>query len=160
MTILKSVKWFFEDKLGKVQHYFEVKKCKRLYPDYEDNERNIRSLKHIWGIHSWDDLSGKNSNLYSMNDIGITYDRKNKLYMLGIETHYMFKNLNGECTYLKDLFNAFTTFMDENGYSKECRFPLFCGTPTLINSAESIEELYTNFKLFVLGYCAAYEGGI
>ncbi|QWU14310.1 hypothetical protein SAMN04487895_101612 [Paenibacillus sophorae] len=157
MKFINRIKWYFEDKFWNIQHYFEVKKCKKLYPDYEDNEFNVGSLKHVWGLQSWDDLTGKSASIYTMNDIDITYDRKSKLYMLGIETHYMFKNQNGESAYLMDLLNAFTTFMDENGYSKEFQFPMFCGTPSIMNSANSIEELYTNFKIFVLGYCAVYE---
>jgi hypothetical protein len=157
VKIINQIKWFFRDKLWDIQHYIEVNRCKRLYPDYEDNEYNIGSLKHIWGIQSWNDLSGKDSNLYSMNDIDITYDRKIKRYLLGIETHYMFKKQNEECEYLMELLDAFTIFMDAKGYSKEFRFPLFCGCPTILTSAESIEELYINFKIFVLGYCAAYQ---
>jgi hypothetical protein len=160
MKILNKIRWFCEDKWWNIQHYFEVMRCKRLYSDYEDNEYNIGSLKHIWGVTSWDNLSGSDSNLHTMNDIEITYDRKSKLYGLNIETHYMFNKQNGESVYLTDLLSAFTTFMDANGYSKEYRFPLFCGTPTITASAESIEELYTNFKLFVSGYCAVYEDSI
>jgi len=31
-----------------IQYYLEVKKYKRLYPDYIDNEYNNGSLKFIW----------------------------------------------------------------------------------------------------------------
>lgn len=155
--MVTKIKDFLEDKLYPLQHYFEVRRCKRLYEDYEDNEYNIGSLKHIWGVQSWDDLSGKNSNLYSMNDIEITYDRKTRLYMLSIETHYIHNDQSSVCEYLNDLLDAFTYFMDENGYEKKFEFPFFCGSPVITTAAKSIEELYTNFRLFVSGYCAIYK---
>lgn len=157
MNIYEKLKWIIEDKIYKVKHYFEVKKCKKLYSDYDDNEYNIGSLKHIWGIKSWDDLSiGEDTNLYTMNDIDITYDRESKLYMLGIETAYIFKDRKSECKYLKRLLEAFTKYMIDNNYSINYDTCLFFRTPTINSSAESIEELYMNFKIFVEGYCSIY----
>ena len=154
-----KVRFLLEDKIYNIKHYLEVKKCERLYSDYEDNEYNIGSLKHIWGIESWDDLTGKVACLYTMNDIDITYDRKSKLYMLGIETAYMFKEnrKEEECRYLRQLSDAFTKYMDDNGYLKDYDICLFMTSPpTILTSAESIEELYINFKIFVEGYCKVY----
>src|SRR5206468_8548281 len=123
----------------------------RKYPDYEDDYCNIGSLKFIWGIKAWDDFTGTDVNLYTMNVIDITYDRDSKLYHLGIETAYMFDNQESECKYLRELLEAFSNFMEANGYSKDCKFPLFFGNPSIKTSAESIEELYTNFRIFTEG---------
>lgn len=159
MNIFKELKWKLEYKIGDIRSYFYNKKLKKLYPDWEDNEYNCDSSKHIWGIKSWDDLSGADCNFYTMNDIHITYDRKDKLYFLGIETAYMFKEprKENECKYLKQLLEAFTKYMDDNNYSKEFDYCLFMTTPSTCNKAESIEELYMNFKIFVEGYCKVYN---
>jgi hypothetical protein len=143
----------------KIKDYLYVRKYKNLYPDWEDNEYNCGDAKHIWGVKSWDDLSGKDCNFYTMNDIDITYDRKTKQYSLGIETAYMFQDniKKGECKYMRQLLDAFTKFMNDNGYSKEDNCRLFMSNPSIRTSAESIEELYTNFRIFVEGFCRLYE---
>ena len=144
-----------------IQYSLEVKKYKRLYSDYIDDEYNNGSLKFIWGIISWDDLNGKDANLHTMNDIDIIYDRDTKLYMLGIETAWVFDGneeeiKKGECRYLRQLLDAFTKFMDDNGYLKDYDTCLYMRRPYLNDSAESIGELYFNFKVFVEGYCKVY----
>lgn len=128
-----------------------------MYPDYVDDENNYGSLKHIWGVKSCGDWSGKDCCLYTMNDIDITYDRDEKVYLLGVETAYMFEDKEGECKYLQRLLNAFSEYMDDNNYSKNEEFVLFFSNPELQDKAESIEELYTNFKIFVEGFCKVYQ---
>lgn len=159
MNIFKELKWKLEYKIGDIRSYFYNKKCKKLYPDWEDNEYNCGSSKHIWGVKSWDDLSGADCNFYTMNDIDITYDRETKRYMLGIETAYMFNEprKENECKYLKRLLDAFTKFMDDNNYSKNYDVCLFMSSSVIDDEAESIEELYINFKIFVEGYCKVYN---
>ena len=155
-------------KYGVLRKYYRfceerfARKCKKKYPDYEDNEYNYGSLKHIWGVKSWDDLSGSGCNLHTMNDIDITFDRDTGTYSLGVETIYMFNepsNIN-ECKYLRRLLDAFTKFMDDNALNKESNINLLCRNVGLSTSADSIEDLYTNFRIFVEGYCkiCGYEG--
>lgn len=110
-------------------------------------------IKFVWGVKSWDDLTGQDACFYTMNDIDITYDKKKKEYMLGIETAYCFKNYADECKYLQDCLKAFTKYMDNNGLKKNESFRLFFSNPCTSMTAESIEELYTNFKIFVDGFC-------
>jgi len=141
-----------------IRNYLQVRKYKKLYPDYIDDEYNCENLKFIWGIISWDDLTGKDANLHTMNNIDIIYDRDTKLYMLGIETAWVFDGnikeiKKSECRYLRQLLDAFAKFMDDNGYLKDYDTCLFMRRPQLEDSAESIEELYFNFKVFVEGYC-------
>lgn len=133
-------------------------KYKLKYPNYVEDSKHYGSLKHVWGITSYDDLTGSEANLYTMNDIDITYDRDTKLYMLGIETAYMFKEprKQNECEYLKELLSFFDKYMDDNNLLKDFDKCLFFSQPTILTSAESIEELYMNFKIFVEGYCKAY----
>ena len=114
-------------------------------------------MKFIWGIKSWDDLSGCDACIYTMNDIDIIYDKKKKEYMLGIETAYYFENHAAECDYLRRCLNAFTKYMDDNGLDKNKSYILFMNSPCTSMVADSIEELYTNFKIFVDGFCCQEE---
>lgn len=158
MKFLRDLLLDIEIKLEVLKYKYQIRQYKKLYPDYEDDEYNCGELKHIWGIKSWDDLTKADACLYTMNDIDITYDREQKLYYLGIETAYVFKDKeSSECHYLKELLNAFTKFMQDNDYSTESNFSLHFGSTNTSTSAKSIEELYTNFRIFVEGYCKIYE---
>lgn len=116
--------------------------------NYEDE-----SMKFIWGIKSWDDLSSASACLYTMNDIDIVYDKKREVYMLGVETAYLFESYADECEYLRKCLDAFTKYMDDNRLEKNRPYILFMSNPCTSMEAETIEELYTNFKIFVDGYC-------
>ena len=125
---------------------------KRKYPDYETNEYNSGDFKFIWAVKSWDELSNRDANINTMNDIEIDYDRKNKEYILSIETIYHFDNgKEGEVKYLEKLLNDFTKFMIDNNYKIDEPFFFWRASDSLFR-AESIPLLYTQFKLFVEGY--------
>ena len=118
------------------------------YDPYEDE-----NMKFIWGVKSWDDLSDSDACLYTMNDIDIIYNKEQNVYMLGVETAYLFKSYASECQYLKECLKAFTKYMDDNGLNKNEPYRLFMNNPFTSMEAETIEELYTNFKIFVDGFC-------
>lgn len=120
---------------------------------YGDCTKEDDNLKFIWGITSWDDLSKHEACFYTMNDIDITYDKKEKKYMLGVETAYDFKNYEAACGYLNNCLNAFGKYMDDNGLQKNKPYFLFMNEPCTSMVADNIEDLYTNFKIFVDGYC-------
>lgn len=129
---------------------------KHKYSDWEDNEYNCGEIKFIWGIKSYDCLVSGPANIYTMNDIDITYDRKTGLYELGVETVYMFdEDKIGEVKYLDGLLKAFTDFMTANRYSIDEPYTFFM-SPSINCEAESIPELYTQFRIFVEGYKAVY----
>ena len=130
----------------------EEKYNKKMEEKYGDCSLETDDFKFIWGIKSYDDLSCTGACLYTMNDIDIIYDKKKKEYILGIETAYLFKTYNDECKYLSDCLKAFTKYMDDNGLNKNEPFRLFMNNPCTNIVANSIEELYTNFKIFVNGY--------
>ena len=130
----------------------EEKYNKEMDEKYGDCTLETDDIKFIWGVKSFDDLSSSNACLYTMNDIDIIYDKKKKEYILGIETAYLFKTYNDECKYLSDCLKAFTKYMDDNGLNKNEPFRLFMNNPCTNMVANSIEELYTNFKIFVNGY--------
>ena len=130
----------------------EEKYIKEMDKEYGDYTLETDDLKFIWGVKSFDDLSSSNACLYTMNDIDLTYDKQKREYMLGIETAYMFDSYDDECKYLSDCLKAFTKYMDDNGLNKNEPFRLFMSNPCTNMVANSIEELYTNFKIFVNGY--------
>ena len=130
----------------------EEKYIKEMDKEYGDCSLETDDFKFIWGIKSYDDLSCADACLYTMNDIDIIYDKKKKEYILGIETAYLFKTYDDECKYLCDCLKAFTKYMDDNGLNKNEPFRLFMSNPCTSIIANSIEELYTNFKIFVNGY--------
>lgn len=130
----------------------EEKYNKEMDEKYGDCTLETDDIKFIWGVKSFDDMSCADACLYTMNDIDIIYDKKKKEYILGIETAYLFKTYNDECKYLSDCLKAFTKYMDDNGLNKNEPFRLFMNNPCTNMVANSIEELYTNFKIFVNGY--------
>ncbi len=133
-------------------------KMKRKYPDYIEDEYNYGDLKFIWGVKSWDDLTSKDANLYTMNDLDIIYDREEKEYMLGIETIYSFDNGNeGEIKYLEGLLDKFAEYMNENEYTTtQDKLCLTCIESSEPWRAETISELYIRFKIFVDGYKSVF----
>ncbi len=131
----------------------EDKYMKDMDEKYGNYTLETDETKFIWGIKSLDDLTDKDASLWTMNDIDITYDKKSQKYILGIETAYVFKSHNAECDYLRDCLRAFTKYMDDNGLKKNEPFMLFMSDPCTSMTADTIEELYTNFKIFVDGFC-------
>ena len=123
---------------------------------YGDCTLETDDYKFIWGVKSWDDLSKADACFYTMNDIDLTYDKKKKVYILGIETAYCFDNYTSECNYLINCLDAFTKYMDDNRLNKNEPYDLFMNNPCTSMTAETIEELYTNFKIFVNGFCNQY----
>ena len=126
----------------------EEKYNKEMDEKYGDCTLETDDIKFIWGVKSFDDLSSSNACLYTMNDIDLTYDKQKREYMLGIETAYMFDSYDDECKYLSDCLKAFTKYMDDNGLNKNEPFRLFMNNPCTNMVANSIEELYTNVKIF------------
>ena len=149
----KQIHNFFLD----LSYKKENKYCEEMDKKYGDYTLETDELKFIWGVTSWDDLSGRDANMYTMNDIDIVYDKKERKYFLGIETAYLFRDYAAECRYLKKCLDAFTQYMDEHRLNKNEHFMLFMNNPCTTMEADSIEELYTNFKIFVDGYCDQSE---
>lgn len=146
----KQIKYFFTERAYKK----DIKYARNMDKKYGDSSLENDEIKFIWGIKSFDDLSNSEVNLYTMNDIDIVYDKENKKYMLGIETAYIFKDHEAECNYLKACLKAFTKYMNDNGLKIDVPFMLFMNDTCINMEAESIEDLYTNFKIFVDGFCS------
>lgn len=148
---------FIDNFLSEVNTKKYDKDCKEMDRKYGNYMLEDDDYKFIWGVKSWDDLSGQDVNMYTMNDIDIVYNKKDKQYELGIETAYMFKNFEAECRYLKDCLRAFTKYMNDNNLSTNEHFMLFMHDTCCDVRADTIEELYTSFKIFVDGFCAQEE---
>lgn len=114
-------------------------------------------LQFIWGMKAPDNITGEYCELYTTNDIEIAYYGKKDIYILLIETAYIFKNKSHELEYLEWLLKVFTDFMDINAYDKNYEYDLFMSDVRTINETQSIPELYVNFKIFVEGYRATYK---
>lgn len=155
--ILQDVKYNIIGRWYQLCYKRANKKYLKKYPDYKIDEYNDGALKFIWGIKSYDNLSPCDVCLHTMNDIDITYDRDKKIYILGIETVYCFDSKNNECEYLSELLDAFTQFMKDNNYNTENPYFFFMHSPETMVEAETIEELYTKFRIFVEGYCSVYN---
>lgn len=121
-------------------------------PEEDENDE----IQFIWGIKSYDDLSGSECNLHTMNDIDIIYYKEEGKYGIGgIETIYMFKLEDGDKVYIKRLFDRLTEWMIENDYdiSRELSLWDVFTTGCNINSKfDTIEELYASFKFLVNGF--------
>lgn len=144
---VRTLKWYIALKK-------EVKYNQKCDEKYGDSTLEDDDFKFIWGIKSWDDLCDCDANLYTMNDIDIWYDKERKLYILGVETAYDFPDYEAECNYLKKCLEAFGKYMDDYDMNKNKRRRLFFSNPQTNIEAETIEELYTEFRMFVNGYCS------
>ena len=119
----------------------------------------IDNIQFIWGIKSGDEFTSTEPNLHTMNDLEITYNHNTKLYSLGVETVYHFKEGKiGEVKYLNYLLTEFTAYMKENNYNTNEPYCFQWKQPQITLEAETIPELYTQFRIFVEGYNTVYGG--
>ena len=150
--------WKFKFWLSDIHAKLYDRKMMKKYPDYKADEYNCGELKFVRAVKSWDDLSGKDANIYTMNDIEIDYDRKSKEYILSFETVYQFKDGKaGEVKYFEELLDAFTKFMTDNNYKMDESFFFWTTQSDDLWRADSIPLLYTKFRLFVEGYKSLYK---
>lgn len=113
----------------------------------------MKKMKFIWGIKSWDDLSGRKCDLYTLNDFDIYYDTSTKSYHYGVETIYNFEDEDDAVKYLKAIYREFTKWMRKNGYKTDREPSLFDVFGERKSSGfETIEELYADFKLKCMGF--------
>lgn len=152
MKLINRIRFWFEDK--RELHY--EKQLKKKYPDW-NYDNWVGDLEFIWGVKSYTDLTGCDANMHTLNDIEIDYDHNEKRYLLSIETAYLFKDKKVECEYLKGLLKCFEEYMDEKKIEKDHSYNLFFSHPCLSFEADSIPELFTQFRLFVNGFVSLYE---
>ena len=112
------------------------------------DEKNVYPLVYIWG-------NNPKGNLFSQDDICIIYNTKEEMFYLEIETAYAMSDLATWANYLKYTLKEFTTFMVNNGLAIDSPKELFMESPSIVFHNESIEALYTDFRLFTLAFCAS-----
>lgn len=153
LPIIKHIVNIFTSIQSDILYKKYEKDCELMDKKYGDYALEDDDFKFIWGIKSWDDLSGSDCNIMTMNDIDVTYDKKTKQYVLGVETAYVFTNIESECKYFRKCLNAFTEYMDKTNLNKNESLQMWMGSPCTSLKADTIEELYTNFRIFVEGFC-------
>lgn len=128
-----------------------LKEIEEAYQNIED------TWEFIWGIKSHDCLSAGVANLHTLNDIDITYDKKEKTYSLSFETGCDFKTVtNGESGHIQSLYDEMTSWMNLKGYKTDIKpwiYDVFTEGKNVNTKFKSIEELYTTFKCLVKGFC-------
>ena len=129
-----------------------------LYDGYNEDGTENEEMKLIWGIVAYDDFSAVKPNLFSMNDIELIYYKKEKKYILGIETAYVMDKQN-EKKYMKYLFDKFTDWMIANGYNTNLSLSpygdfveLFSEGVNINTHFKTIEDAYRTFAILVNGY--------
>ena len=149
MNVIKKIQNHIEDK--------QFEKDMEYYDKYFINEYETIDKKYIWGIISYDDVTGiSKANFNTMTDLDLIYHKDEKKYSLSIETSYMF-NENGQYGYMQSLLDEFTIWMVDNNYNINRDFPLFRVFTNGINintKFDTIEETYAAFKLLVNGFCS------
>ena len=137
----------------------EEKNIEEYYDDYNENFTENSSMKFIWGLKSYDDLSSCDANLETMNDIDLIYLKDEKKYILNVETAYMFSSKEAEKEYFKVLLDKFTKRMEEQEYDTNSTlspygdmYEIFTNGININTHFDTIEDAYRTFKLLVNGY--------
>lgn len=145
-----------------IQYFIDKHKEKiveEYYNDYNEDFTENSSMKFIWGLKSYDDLSSCYANLETMNDIELIYLKDEKKYILDVETVYMFNSKEDEKEYFKTLLDKFTKWMEEQGYNTNSTlnqyddmYEIFSGYININTHFNTIENAYLTFKLLVNEY--------
>lgn len=125
------------------------------YDDY-----NCGDMRFIWGVTS--DGSEENANLWTMNDIDITYDSSCDLYYLGLETIYSWvgneeDRHKAQKNYLLRLYSKFKRWMTSRHYDTDIELSLYQLTTSKDAGFDSIPEAFAYFRILVAGFCAEVE---
>ena len=132
----------------------EIKKMSKKYPDYMELLKQGKIIGDLEQIVSFDGRGIQGS------DFDICYDREKKIYMLSLETAFIGpegSERSWEVPYLKESLKKFTDYMNDKGLNTEDRPTLFMSQLNLSMIAETIEELYINFRVFVYGFIKVNE---
>lgn len=138
---------------------YEEKIAEEYYDDYNENFTENSSMKFIWGLKSYDDLSSCDANLETMNDIDLIYLKDEKKYILSVETIYYFNSEQDEKYYYKNLLDKFTKWMEKQKYNTNSSlnpygdsYEIFTSGVNINTHFDTIEDAYRTFKLLVNGY--------
>ena len=110
----------------------------------------------VWGIKSFYDLTGNECSKDTMNDFDIIYDNEKNLYIMALETAFVFEKPEYAKDYTREVLKEFTQFMNDNGLDTNYELELyevFTQDCSMHGGYESIEKLYAVFKMLVNGFC-------
>ena len=131
-----------------MKKYINKEKILRKYHNFKEG------VRFIWGVKSELDNSDYEAGLLTPNDIDLFWIEGEKKYALVI--NHCFDSLSYEenCTTLIELLDYFTSFMLDNNYFINF-IPHINNDIEVFNQtylSKSIEELYENFRIYVIGY--------
>ena len=114
------------------------------------NEYVHYPLVFVWG-------EDPHSNLYTHNAISIIYNMEEKMFYLKIETAVSMSSDEMWGQYLLETFEMFTEFMRQNGLNEYAQKDMFMAEPKIELKARTIEELYTEYRMFVNAYISTFD---
>lgn len=98
---------------------------------------------------------------HKTNDIEVVYRNSTKRHYLNLDTSWWFDTKKEEIEYLEGLQREFLKFLkqrpDAEKTIKKFDYIFWMSNPGELFTAESIEELYVSYALFVAGYKALFE---
>lgn len=88
------------------------------------------------------------------NDIEVVYRTDTKKYHLKLDTSWWFDTKEEELAFLKGLQYRFLDYLDQKNHpnSINMNYIFWMSNPGELFVAESVEELYTNYSIFVAGF--------
>lgn len=154
MNLFDKIKWMFY----KMKSSIQERKYRRKYPDYKgESMYDCGVYKFIWGVKSQTELCSEPASLHTINDIDIIYSRETGRYILDINTSYWFDKPIDTKRYLSSLLDEFTKYMNENGLLTTEQYKFWMSTPCILFEGETIQELYTSFRIFTEGYKVTHK---
>ena len=92
------------------------------------------------------------------NDIEVVYCPGTRKYQLKLDTSWWFETKEEELAFLKGLQFRFLDYLDQKNHPNpiDTNYIFWMSNPGELFIAESIEELYTNYSIFVAGYEAMF----
>ena len=129
----------------------EKARCKKMYPDWEDNEFNMLDYRFIWAYTPDANLT---SSFYTWDDALVYFNRATKKYHMTIDTGFYGLNYDAdlartESDRLSQIDEAFRDFLIEKGLPMRADiFPF--EDPAL--EADTLSELYVKFRIMIEGY--------
>lgn len=88
------------------------------------------------------------------NDIEVVYCPGTKKYQLKLDTSWLFDTKEEELAFLKALQHKFLDYLEKNNHPEpiDAKYIFWMSNPGELFVAESIEELFVNYSIFVAGY--------
>lgn len=88
------------------------------------------------------------------NDIEVVYWPGTKKYQLKLDTSWWFDTKEEELAFLKALQHKFLDYLEKNNHPEpiDTKYIFWMSNPGELFVAESVEELYTNYSIFVAGF--------